>query len=140
MREPFAADIVQIAQLINALSSDNLGNLIFTDKFIPNGVTLSELLNSGGSGSGSAKTYIQDVLEEHWTATSYTFDNENTYTGYECIINHNMNLTNKYDFVLNVYEIGNDRMIKLQDLIILDENNIKIFMDLPLQCVVVIKS
>ena len=91
MRDDFKADLIQIAQLVSALSSDNNGNLVFRDEFIPEGVTLSELLGDGTGGSGS-KTHIEEIVPSQWTPTSYSFGSENTYMGYEFVINHKLNL------------------------------------------------
>lgn len=44
--EPFKSTSYQVGRIINAVSSDADGNLIFADEPNPNGVTLTQLLNS----------------------------------------------------------------------------------------------
>lgn len=44
--DPFKSTAYQVGQIIRALTSDNTGNLIFRDELNPDGVTLSELINT----------------------------------------------------------------------------------------------
>jgi hypothetical protein len=67
--EPLKTTEIQIGREDNKISHDNSGNMIFSDRFLQH-VTLTDLLNIGGSGGGSASV-VKEVDENDWIFDYY---------------------------------------------------------------------
>lgn len=126
--DPFKATQYQVGKILDALSSDSDGNLIFADDLNPAGITLTELIESGGSGSGVGVGYTQDVATSDFTPTSYTFSGEATFLGFEVDILHNFVLSKKTNIVVSVFETGTGRKIEPQEIIAITGNYFKLIM------------
>jgi hypothetical protein len=127
---PFQSTAYQVGQILNALSTDSNGNLIFADIPNPNGVTLTELLNIIASNSGvlTGSKYYKDILTTDFVATEYMFPNQPTYLGFEYTIHHNFNLLSRNRYIINITETATGRQIFAQDIVAVDVNTINLIM------------
>lgn len=96
-----------------------------------NGTSIVALGDEGGGGGGSSKTYIGDVTAPQFTPTSYSFDGGATFLGFEYTVSHNTFLTNKNTYTINVVETVSGRKMSPQEIISIDENNVKIVLASP---------
>jgi hypothetical protein len=131
--EPFEATYYTVNQIFKALSTDSQGNLIFRDELIPNGVTLSELLESTIVGSKvKKKTFL--INADNWSEVTYQFPGEEEETeAFEYIINHNLDLTDKFSFVVSAFEVSTGRKIEMQEVVALTVNSVRVIYIEPIQ-------
>jgi hypothetical protein len=50
----------------NVISCDNMGNMVFRDRYVGAGATLTQLLNGGGGGTGGGASVTKKVNTTDW--------------------------------------------------------------------------
>lgn len=120
--DPFKATSIQVNQLLNALTADTNGNLIFADVPNQSGVTLSQLV---GIANYQSKNYNIDIPSDQLVLTAYTFS-DGTYFGYGVVIQHDLKLTNKNTFTVRVS--ANGRQVDPQEVLAIDTNSFSLIM------------
>ena len=129
--DPFKANNYQVGKILNAISSDSEGNLIFSDFPNPNGITLTQLINAILASNKNIVVYNHEYTTSNFEEKTYSFPGEGTVTGYEVLIEHELNLTDKYSFNINVVELSSGRKILPQEVIAVDVNSTKLVLTTP---------
>jgi hypothetical protein len=88
----------------------------------------TSLVTVGSGGGGIGSKYTLTIAPGSFTPVTYTFPMEVPYSGFQVILNHNLALFDKNDFMITISDTATNRKIQPQEVIGLTGNALQLIM------------